>query len=364
MNERDFIERLEAAFPRLRREDDAALCTIGSAESPGGPDGALALAVDAAVEGVHFTRNYSTLSQAVQKLVTSNISDIYAMGGKPEVMLFTAGLARGCTDAEAEEIVDGLRKAASFYAIDVAGGDTVSSGDRFFFNISIAGSRRHSRFIERSGAEPGDLLVLFGDCGCSLLGMDVLRRMSGMGVPGRLPRSIGVDIPSWDGISRSVEKLEIGMDDAGIEFLAGTRGPVAEQMLALAKRHLVPEAIPVDTDLLSRDPMPLTAMIDISDGLARDTRNLCRASGTGAVIREALLPVPEAFPLFLGEERELWTEYILASGEEYVMLASSAGEPPSGTVIGEIVPENEGLTIIGRDGERRELPDTGFEHSF
>ncbi len=46
------------------------------------------------------------------------------------------------------------------------------------------------------------------------------------------------------------------------------------------------------------------------------------------------------------------------------MLASSAGEPSSGTVIGEIVPENGGLTIIGTDGKRRELPDAGFEHTF
>ena len=363
MKERDFIERIEEAFPALRREDDAALYMIRSDESPGGPDGTVALSADAAVEGAHFTRNYSTLSQAVQKLVTSNISDIYAMGGKPEVILFTAGLAKGCTEAEAEEIVDGLKKAVSFYAIDVAGGDTVSSGDRFFFNISIAGSRRHSRFIKRSGARAGDRLVLFGECGGSLLGMDLLRHMSGMETAVRLPRPITADLPPWDELSALLPELELMVDEAGTEILEGN-GTVRRHVLGLAKRHLVPEAVPVGEELLGADPPILTAMIDVSDGIARDLRNLCRASGVGAVIREDLLPVPESFPLLLGDEKERWTSYILSSGEEYVMLAACSGEPPSGTVIGEIVPASEGLNLVGRDGKRRGLPDVGYEHEF
>jgi thiamine-monophosphate kinase len=328
MKERDFIERLERAFPRLRREDDATVHRVRFSEPPGRLDGILTLSTDAAVEGIHFDRRYSTLSQAVQKLVTSNVSDMYAMGGEPEEVLLTAGLREGCTDAEAGEIVEGLRRAADFYHIDLAGGDTVRSGDRFFFNISIIGSQRYGMPVERAGARAGDRLVLFGECGGSLLGMELLRHLS------------------------------------GIEEMGGLPGSVLDSLLALAKRHLVPVARSVESGLLESDPPLLTAMIDVSDGLARDLRNLCRASGVGAVLYEDRLPVGDFLPLFLGDEMGRWTDHVLSSGEEYVMLASCREDPSSGTAIGEILPAGEGLTLVGRNGKRRELPQTGYEHTF
>jgi len=363
MKERDFIERIEAAFPALRREEDAAVYRLRFHEPPEQSDGILTLSTDAVVEGIHFDRRYSTLSQAVQKLVSSNVSDIYAMGGRPEKILFTAGMRKGCTDEETGDIIDGLRKASAFYMINTVGGDTVASGNRFFFNISIVGSQRHSTPIERSGARAGDSLVLFGECGGSLLGMDLLRHMSGMEKASRLPPRIEPDLPSWDELSALLPELELQADGAGIDIPAG-RGAVRRHVLGLAKRHLVPEAVPVDAELLGADPPLLNAMIDVSDGIARDIRNLCRASGVGAVIREEALPVPASFPVLLGDEKERWTDYILSSGEEYVMLAACSGEPSPGTVIGEIVHSGEGLTLIGRDGRRRGLPDAGYEHTF
>lgn len=362
MKERDFIERLEKAFPYLRREDDAVVYCIDEPRSR--LDRIKVLSTDAVVEGIHFDRRYSTLSQAVQKLITSNVSDIYAMGGEPKLILFTAGLSEGCTEGDVEGIIDGLGKAQSFYSVSLAGGDTVSSGSRFFFSISIIGSQQYSIPIERSGARAGDRLVLFGQCGGSLLGMELLRHASGIDAMGHLPQTVLKGLPPVDDISQLFPKLETGIDGAGLELLAGTRGVVAGNLLVLAKHHLVPAARPVDYGLLRRDPPLLTAMIDVSDGLARDLRNLCRASGVGAVLHEDLLPVPESFPLFLGDEKERWTDYALSSGEEYVMLASCLEEQPAGTVVGEVVPAAEGLTLIGRDGKRRELPRAGYEHTF
>lgn len=362
MKERDFIEMLERAFPRLRREEDAAMYWINDPQSR--LDKVCILSTDAVVEGIHFDRRYSTISQAVQKLVTSNVSDIYAMGGKPEEILFTAGLPEGCAEGEAEEVIDGLKKTTSLYRVCLAGGDTVKSGDRFFFNVSIVGTQPYTMPIERSGARAGDRLVLFGECGGSLLGMELLRHVNGIETIDHLPQNVLKDLPRSDDISRLLPELETDTEEEGIGLLAGKRGVVARNMLALAKHHLVPEARPVDIELLTGEPMLLNAMIDVSDGLARDLRNLCRASGVGAVLHEDLLPVPESFPLFLGDAKERWTDYALSSGEEYVMLASCLEEPPAGTVIGEIVTADEGLTLIGRDGKRRDLPRTGYEHTF
>jgi thiamine-monophosphate kinase len=364
MKERDFIERLERAFPHLRREDDAAVRTVRFSGSPGRLDGIMVLSTDAAVEGIHFDRRYTTLSQAVQKLVTSNVSDIYAMGGDPEGILFAAGLREGCTGGEAEEIVEGLRKAAGFYHIDLAGGDTVRSGDRFFFNISIVGAQRHGMPVEREGARAGDRLVLFGECGGSLLGMELLRHVSGLEEMSGLPGSVHDGLPSPDELKGLLPGLAVDTDGPELERMTGVRGEISRQLLALAKRHLVPAARPVESGILGADPPMLTAMIDVSDGLARDLRNLCRASGVGAVLYEDRLPIPDYVSLFLGDERDRWTDHALSSGEEYVMLASCRVEPPTGRVIGEIVPAGEGLTLVGRDGRRRELPNAGYEHTF
>jgi thiamine-monophosphate kinase len=362
MKEHDFIDALIKAFPYADLRDDAAW--YHPDRYGANMDKGILLSADAAVEGVHFDRRYSTLSQAVQKLVTSNVSDIYAMGGSPHAILFTAGLPRGCAAEDAEEIIGGLRKGTSFYGISLAGGDTVESGATFFFDISIIGSQDFVKPIPRSGAGVGDLLVLFGTCGGSLLGLTLLRHLSGVRNMEHLPERVAVGLPSWDELSGILSELSVDTDDAGIGLLAGNRGGTVRHLLSLANRHLVPEARPAPSDVLYMDPSIITAMIDVSDGLARDVRNLCEASRVGVVMHEESLPVPEAFPNMLDGDREYCNELMLSSGEEYVMLATCRERPPKGRVIGEIVPANEGIMAVGRDGKKRELPDTGYEHTF
>ena len=63
------------------------------------------------------------------------------------------------------------------------------------------------------------------------------------------------------------------------------------------------------------------------------------------------------------------TEIVLSSGEEYVLLAavseSARGLLPDGAaVIGTVVPEAEGITLVGKKGEKVPLPKLGFEHTF
>jgi thiamine-monophosphate kinase len=362
MREREFIAALQRAFPEALLGDDAASHRL---EARGGRSGGMiVLSTDAVVEGVHFDRRYGTLSQALQKLVTSNVSDIYAIGGRPETVLLTAGLPRGCTAGDAEEIIGGLKKGTSFYGVSLAGGDTVESGAVFFFNISIIGAQDSSMPVPRGGAGVGDSIVVFGTCGGSLLGLTLLRHLSGVrrkeGPPGRN----AAGLPPWNELSGILSELSIDTDDAAIGLLAGGRGATVGHLLSLAKQHLVPEARPLPDDLLRADPAIVTAMIDVSDGLARDLRNLCEASCVGAVLDEEALPVPEGLPHLLGGEADYRREVVLSSGEEYVMLATCREKPPAGTVVGTIVPQEEGVTVVGRDGRKRELPDIGYEHTF
>jgi len=350
MKELDVIDRLRAAFPDSGIGDDAAVIPS--------PRGEALFAADAAVEGVHFDRRLCTLSQAVQKLVTSNVSDIFAMGGSPLSIVFTAALQAGCSSADVDSIVDGLQKACTQYGIRLVGGDTVSSPHGFFFNVAIVGEAPRGRAVMRSGARPGDALVLFGEIGLSRAGLDILSSIDP---------------------ARAFPAISIASSPAEMERIAAALGRVSRSPDAARciRRHLVPLAVPLDAALLDSDPPRITAMIDVSDGLAKDLSTLCAESGVGALVREEALPIPGAIGELCGLEGEALIDFALSSGEEYVPLAAvtpeaarmlgavgSADRGGGAAVIGTIVPAAEGITLVGRDGKRRTMPALGYEHMF
>ena len=342
MKELEVIDRLRAAFPDCGIGDDAAVLPATRGE--------MLFAADAAVEGVHFDRRFSTLSQAVQKLVTSNVSDIFAMGGSPGSIVCTAALPPGCTAADVDGIIDGLKRSCTQYGIGLVGGDTVANPHGFCFNVAIVGEVRPGRAVLRSGAREGDALVLFGEIGLSRAGLDVLESTDCGGI---------------------LSNISIASSPAELERLAGALGRLSlpHDAARCIQRHLVPLAIPLDTSLLDADPARVTAMIDISDGLGKDLRTLCAESGVGALIREGALPVPPAVGELCGLEGEALIDFALSSGEEYVMLAAVSPEAAErlGTgaaVIGTAVPAADGIVLVDTKGKRRPMPNLGYEHAF
>ena len=362
LRERDVIDALRDAFPDAGIGDDAAvLPRMGRA---------VLFATDAVVEGIHFRREFSTLSQAIQKLITSNVSDIYAMGGIPSSILFTAGLPKGCSRVEVGQIIEGLKEGCDVYGMKLVGGDTVLSAGGFFFNLAILGEVGGRGAVSRSGASEGDSLVLFGECGASLTGYSILAVLGGAevmdlplhGLPGKKPLADIQELLARLSLSsgaREIEELCSGLDDA----------VTWRDVLMLIKHHLVPLARPLDLSLLEAEPPVVSAMIDISDGLARDLATLCRESGVGAIVEEASIPIHDWLRRWVPPEGDSLTNLVLSSGEEYILLASMRGvgrgvEPQGGTVIGKIVSATEGVTLVSRDGERRQIPEGGYEHIF
>jgi thiamine-monophosphate kinase len=364
MKELEVIDRLRKAFPGCGIGDDAAVLS--------GPEGDLLFATDAAAEGVHFNRKLCTLSQAVQKLVTSNVSDIFAMGGAPGSVVFTAGLPEGCTPADVDSIIDGLRRSSTQYGVKLVGGDTVLSPGGFFFNVAIVGEARPGRAVLRSGARAGDAIVLFGEIGFSGAGLGILSALEekmrgadapGFPVPGLLEAARGLRkifprlslATSRSEISRMAEKLP-GLPDA-------------EAVLRAVQQHVVPLTRPLEPSLLEAEPPVVRAMIDVSDGLAKDLRTLCEESGAGAVIREQALPVPPAVGTLSGLEGSSLIDFAISSGEEYVLLAAvspeAAGRLGAGAeVIGSIAPASGGIVLVDPKGKKRSMPKLGYEHVF
>jgi thiamine-monophosphate kinase len=344
MKELDVIHRLRAAFPDSGIGDDAAVLPAARGE--------MLFAADAAVEGVHFDRRFSTLSQAVQKLVTSNVSDIFAMGGSPGSIVFTAALPMGCSSGDVDSIIDGLKRSTKQYGVKLVGGDTVSSPGGFCFNVAIVGEVPTGRAILRAGAREGDTLVLFGEIGPSRAGLSVLSS------------------PTPE-LKKALPLISIASSPAELERVAGALGrlPYADEAARFVRHHLVPLAYPLMASLLDADPARVTAMIDVSDGLGKDLRTLCAESGVGALIREEALPVPPAIGELCGLEGEGLIDFALSSGEEYVLLAAvsfeAVGRLSAGaTVIGTAVPAAEGITLVDSSGRKRPMPTLGYEHTF
>jgi thiamine-monophosphate kinase len=113
-----------------------------------------------------------------------------------------------------------------------------------------------------------------------------------------------------------------------------------------------------------------SACIDISDGLGGDLEKLCAASGCGAEIDAAALPVSEALIVAVG--RELAREYALSGGDDYELLftvplarlgamsnAIALGLGPV-TRIGSLVSGN-GVRVFARGGVMQ-FSGAGFDH--
>jgi thiamine-monophosphate kinase len=360
IKERDVIGFLRDAFPDSGLGDDTAVFDS--------PAGSLLFASDAAVEGVHFRLDLSTAGQAVQKVVTSNVSDIYAMGGEPTGIVFTSGLPRDCGGEDLVSIVDGLKRSCDVYMMKLFGGDTVLSPSGYFFDVAIIG-RLHEGFepFRRSGAKPGDLLALFGEVGGSLAGLKLLERLSGAGSAGPLdsllpaPADMGCFRETW--VTLSADNT---LADIEAMCSAGQLPEGSADTVDLIRRHLAPRTVMPPVNGSAEWAPGVRAMIDISDGLGRDLASLCAESGVGAVVSEEKIPVPAAVAAAMAGDRGALTALALSSGEEYVALAAvePGAVPPGAAVIGAVTEESGGLLLEDAEGGIRPLPPAGWEHEF
>ena len=129
--------------------DDAALL-----------DGGLVVTQDALVEGVHFTFDRVSWRDLGYRAAAVNLSDLAASGATPDGLVVTIG-APGETDVDSVlELYGGMAETG----VDVVGGDTTAA-DRLYLSVTAVG--RSERVPGRSGARPGDVLVVTGPLGAA-----------------------------------------------------------------------------------------------------------------------------------------------------------------------------------------------------
>ncbi len=125
---------------------------------------------DLLAEGTHFViESEADLARVGRKALAVNLSDMAAMGARPETALLSLLVNRQSGLLQATEVTRGLLELADEFDVTLVGGDTCSWQGKLVVNVSVNGRLLQDRPLLRSGAQPGDLIFVTGSLGGSIL---------------------------------------------------------------------------------------------------------------------------------------------------------------------------------------------------
>ena len=306
-----FVSTKHSVQPMLGIGDDAAAWETNA--------GVQIVTTDTLVEGVHFSQHI-TWEELGWKSLAVNLSDIAAMGGTPSFALITLGLNPSTDISYIQDLYKGILDAAVRYGCRIIGGDLVRSPTTFI-TVSMTGSST-GKLLTRHSAQPGDLIAVTGNLGCSAGGVAAIR-----------------------------QGLEIEKD------------PYSH----LVQTHHKP--IPRIMEGQSLVKAGISTAMDISDGLVDDLSKICTSSKVGAIIRSSFIPIDHQLKTAFPNDH---LRLALSGGEDYELLFTGTEELISRqietleidvTVIGRIVNEDPGhIRVIDDKGAITKLESDGWDH--
>ena len=250
------------------------------------------------------------------------------MGAHPRWALVALACPAATTPEEIDAFYEGMLALGREHGTAVVGGDTSSSPHGWFVNVTLLGET--TRPVLRSTARPGDVVAVTGTLGRSAAGLAILER----------------------------EVAPAGVDAATL----------AEMTAA----HLRPRPRVAEGRWLGGAD-GVTAMMDLSDGLATDLGRLCAESGAGASVRLDALPIAAGtrrVASAVGREAAAWAT---GGGEDYELLVVCAPDAfaalarglaeSTGTALTRVgtIERAAGVRFVDDRGEAVEVA-RGFEH--
>ncbi len=273
-SERMLIEKIRLAS---RKKSDGILKAIGDDCCEVVFPGSFLISTDSLVESVHFDISFHPPHLLGRKAIAVNLSDIAAMGGKPRFVLLSLCLPENTDWDWISTWLDGALEILREYNCVLIGGDTVK-GKNLVLTVTVLGEPVAPGSVYRDGAKEGDSVWVSGPLGSAGAGLELLKNNKS--------QSDALDLSSWEALL-----------DAHLNPV-----PCIDMGMELARSGLI------------------SAMQDISDGLATDLAHLCLASGVSAVIRAEHLPfLPELSTAAKALNLSL-EDLILRSGEDYQLV--------------------------------------------
>ncbi|MEG4456630.1 thiamine-phosphate kinase [Microcoleus sp. N9_A1] len=246
---------------------------------PTNPDQSLAVTTDMLVDGVHFSDRTTGPYYAGWRAAAANLSDLAAMGATPLAVTVALAVAADTAVDWVEEFYRGMTACLEVYHTPIAGGDVVRS-PVVTVAITAFGQVECDRTICRSNARSNWAIVATGVHGASRAGLELL-----------LNPEFGINLEKGDRTS-----------------------------LILAHQRPKPrlDVLPIVWEILDAAGEFSIAGMDSSDGLADAIVQVCRASGVGAKVDRATIPIPPILREIVSTETAL--DWALYGGEDFELV--------------------------------------------
>lgn len=304
----------------LPNGDDAAAYRVE-------PGLASVVTTDTLIEGIHFVLDHAPVEHVGRKLMAVNLSDLASMGAAPRYALLSVSMPKTTPASVAERIAHGIRELAMAHRVAVIGGNVTGSPGPIILTATLIGEARPEELVRRDTAQVGNAIFVTGFIGAAKAGLQVA-------LSGERP------LPP----------------DPRAELVQEFTDPIPR---VAAGRALAASGF-------------VTAMCDVSDGLAADLAHLMRPAGLGAVIEAAALPVSAALRGWCDGEGRSVVDVALEGGEDYELLLTAPAERADAVVracalaavpvarVGTVV-DTPRIRVRHPDG-RETPPPGGFEH--
>ncbi|MEM7645919.1 MAG: thiamine-phosphate kinase, partial [Pseudomonadota bacterium] len=126
---------------------------------------------DSLLEGVHFLKEMMTPEEIAYKALAVNVSDVVAMGGRPQWAHLSLGVPKRMTEKDVQSFFRGFYSLSKKIGVSLVGGDLVRSNSDFFINIHLQGLVEKEKIMLRRHFKDGDRLCITGTLGDSAAGL-------------------------------------------------------------------------------------------------------------------------------------------------------------------------------------------------
>jgi len=289
----------------------------------------LLVTCDCMVENRHYLPGRIRPFHLGRRAMTLNISDIGAMGGRPLYALISLGLKAEILVPDIEEMYRGFLFELNPFGASIIGGNLTQSGNGMFIDITLIGEVGQGKGVRRSGARPGDVILVTGYPGQAAAGLHLL--------------------------------LQAPEDETLLDQ------PLVKVYNTPSHRAHLGEAI--------AQAGCATAMIDTSDGFLGDLGHICEESRVGAELFQEKIPVSEdlrqaalllhrdPYSFFLGDSDD-YELVITCQPQDVALLRSVVTRccPAPLTEVGRITGSSGGILLLLPNGNRRPVKALSWDH--